>query len=100
VSGDTATVWTLLHDLEMAARHLLLNRRSARALAYLSTACDRSAAFRQREAAEHRLAQTARPDARGDTRPEPPTSDTPPEAPGTDEPLAVPPGTRQPYKDD
>lgn len=104
---DTGTLWSLLDDLEMAARHLLLNRGSARARAYLRQACDRSAALRQREAAEHRLAQTAPPDAPGDPRPEPPPGPPPgtgpaePEAaPGTDEPLTVPPGTRQPYKED
>lgn len=85
--------WAMLHDLEMAARHLLLNQRSARARAYLRQACDRSAAFRQREAAEHKLAQTAPEDPRPESSPaEPP--------PTPEGPLGMPPGYRAPFKED
>ena len=88
---DGPAEWTLLHDLELAARHVLRRRHNPIARAELRRACERAKASREREAAEHRLRANApentRPEPPPAAEPRPPTADTPPIA-------------RLPYRDD
>ena len=94
---DAPAQWTLLHDLEMAARHVLRRRHNPIARAELLRACEHAKASREREAAEHRLRASAPPAAGQDPRPTPPPATTDSPAPSTtDTPSAV----RLPYRDD
>ena len=98
------TLWEILDDLELNARHVLGAPRNALARAELRRSSDRAMAFRKIEAARRLLAQAAPPGSPGDPRPNPPAVDEadapgPGPEPSPDEPLTMPPGYRPPFKD-